>query len=87
MPVTKYPTRATCVTASSVAGDRGRPAADHHRGRAPAPTPTAAAAAAAAAPAGSQDPSTWYMPSAGETKKKKGILSFLKKEKKFKLVS
>ncbi|KAK7499370.1 hypothetical protein BaRGS_00009345, partial [Batillaria attramentaria] len=34
--------------------------------------------------ASSQDPGSWYMPGAGEGKKKRGFLSFLKKDKKFK---
>jgi hypothetical protein len=39
--------------------------------------------------ASSSDPASWYMPTAGETKKKKGFLSFLRKDKssKFKPVS
>ena len=53
---------------------------DLHRG-----TTTAPASASASA---SQDPASWYMPGAGEAKKKKGFLSFLsKKDKKFKPVS
>ncbi|XP_070211400.1 protein cordon-bleu-like isoform X1 [Littorina saxatilis] len=58
---------------ASTAADSSRSMPDLHRG----------STMAAAAP---RDPGSWYMPEAGETKKKRGFLSFLSKskDKKFK---
>ncbi|KAL8624091.1 hypothetical protein ACOMHN_036094 [Nucella lapillus] len=71
----------------NAAGDnRPTPSANPQRSSAqPASSSSSSSAAAASA---SKDPGSWYRPGAGETKKKKGFLSFLsKKEKKFKLDS